>query len=640
MKFTTKDKAGTMRGSRLRLFSLSALALASTAALPAHAQDTSDEVKAQISEILGVKDTFTPEEQKMSSTLVFARRKALGQYIGQAADALTPAKGASELARVEVRGVVKNRLRNYVSGTLGGQVTSFAKTKTENKGVIVADVPLDSLTLLAANADVASVRVVVPRYNNIGSLNTQGIISHQAKTVYKGAAGYKGAGVKVGVISDSASQAQINKLIASADLNPDAKSLVPYVGAGGTDFFTDEGAAIMEIVQDMAPAATVEFASGFGDFAGAVIALRNDGCKVIIDDLGGPEGVFQDDTVALAVNSVTATGTVYVSSAANSGNLAHGTSGCWEGDFNPAGGTFTVPTTGITGPTTAKSYVAHAFAAGQAYNTFTSTGEPYQFVTWADSLNNSTNDYDLFVTDSTGTTLKGFSVDTQSAASPGYAAELVGTAAAAGGNYNTQTAGDRFVITHVVGAADLAMHFDVERGTLGVNTNGATYGHNAGLNTVSVAASYWNSARTGTKAFNGTSNPCETFSSDGPRKMFFNPDGTPITPGKFTFASAGGVTLNKPDVTGADGVSTTTINSAEAFLPFFGTSAAAPHIAGIAAEIISARAQNNKATLTPAQIQQSLIKGALDNEAAGFDPTGGYGTVSAPAAVAAALALP
>ena len=49
-------------------------------------------------------------------------------------------------------------------------------------------------------------------------------------------------------------------------------------------------------------------------------------------------------------------------------------------------------------------------------------------------------------------------------------------------------------------------------------------------------------------------NVVETFSSDGPRRYFFNADCTAITPGNFS--ATGGEVQNKPDLTAADGVST------------------------------------------------------------------------------------
>jgi subtilisin family serine protease len=176
-----------------------------------------------------------------------------------------------------------------------------------------------------------------------------------------------------------------------------------------------------------------------------------------------------------------------------------------------------------------------------------------------------------------------------------------------------------------------ALRIDTNRGTLQIATAGSTFGHNAASSTITMAATYWNSGRAGTKPFTGFANPIEPFSSDGPRKIFYQPDGTPITPGNYLFGTNGGTTLAKPDATAADGVNAKT----PGFLPFFGTSAAAPHAAGIAALVKSARP-----SLTNAQIKQVLLTTTLDNMAPGTDRDGGTGILMALPAVQAALALP
>ena len=187
----------------------------------------------------------------------------------------------------------------------------------------------------------------------------------------------------------------------------------------------------------------------------------------------------------------------------------------------------------------------------------------------------------------------------------------------------------RIVIAQKPGAAQRALHLDTERGQLSINTSGATFGHNAGLNTVSVAATYWNSAKTGVKAFvGGAANPTETFSSDGPRRIFYNPSGAAITPGNFLFGTNGGTSLQKPDITAADGA----FSKTPGFLPFFGTSAAAPHAAGVAALIKSVRPD-----YTNVQILNAMQQTALDIRAPGLDRDSGWGIVMALAAANYAL---
>src|SRR5207245_10284937 len=83
------------------------------------------------------------------------------------------------------------------------------------------------------------------------------------------------------------------------------------------------------------------FSTGNGGpaaFAQNILDLRAAGCNIIVDDLEYPnESPFQDAVVAQAVNTVTAAGTLYFSSAGNSGNLDDSTSSVWEGDFVDGG---------------------------------------------------------------------------------------------------------------------------------------------------------------------------------------------------------------------------------------------------------------------------------------------------------------
>ena len=84
--------------------------------------------------------------------------------------------------------------------------------------------------------------------------------------------------------------------------------------------------------------------------AANIRALQAAGCNIIVDDIGYfAESPFQDGQastitsssnggiITQAVNDVVAEGVLYFSSAANSGNLAQGTSGTWEGDFVDGG---------------------------------------------------------------------------------------------------------------------------------------------------------------------------------------------------------------------------------------------------------------------------------------------------------------
>jgi len=76
----------------------------------------------------------------------------------------------------------------------------------------------------------------------------------------------------------------------------------------------------------------------------------------------------------------------------------------------------------------------------------------------------------------------------------------------------------------------------------------------------------------------------------------------------------------KPDLTGPDGVSTSSYGLSN----FFGTSASAPHVAGVATLLLSVNPN-----LAPDQIQSILEKGAIDKGALGKDNIYGSGVIDA-----------
>jgi PKD repeat protein len=99
----------------------------------------------------------------------------------------------------------------------------------------------------------------------------------------------------------------------------------------------------------------------------------------------------------------------------------------------------------------------------------------------------------------------------------------------------------------------------------------------------------------------------EPFSSQGPCEIYFPTRQTRL----------------KPDVAGADGVHT----SLAFFTPFFGTSAAAPHVAAVAALLMEAA--GGPQALSNIQINNILRLGAVDLGEAGIDPIYGYGAADA-----------
>lgn len=442
-----------------------------------------------------------------------------------------------------------------------------------------------------------------------GSQTSEGDATHRADDA-RGTFGVSGAGVTIGVLSDGVSSLAASQAL--GDLGP-VTVLPGQTGSG------DEGTAMLEIIHDLAPGASLFFAtafSGIGSFAQNIRDLRAAGCDIIVDDVfyfvetpfqdGQAPGVVSPTNggvVIQAVNDVTADGALYFSSAGNQGNLDDDFSGNYEGDFVDGGPNPLLPGGTVT-----------LFGGSDPFDTITfNAGNPI-FLFWADPLGGSGNDYDLFVLNPTGTSVVDASTDIQDGNDDPVEA------------VNPQLAGDLLVVFKVTGAADVFFHLDTLGGGLELATAGQVHGHAAAAAAFAVAA---------TPAFQpiapgfpsgpypdpfNAANVVEPYSSDGPRQVFFQADGTPITPGNFT--STGGLIRQKPEVTAADGVSVTGVGGFGS--PFYGTSAAAPHAAAIAGLVKSAQAG-----ITNAEINTALTSTAVDIEGAGVDRDSGSGIVMA-----------
>jgi hypothetical protein len=376
----------------------------------------------------------------------------------------------------------------------------------------------------------------------------------------------------------------------------------------------------MEIVYKIAPDADLTFATG--DNGGSIQMAQNirdlaeiSKCRIIVDDISfDNDGPFQDGPLGRAVNDVTAAGVLFISAAGNTGSKTHLTSGTWEGDFADGGADSAFGTGQL-----------HQFDQGKTFATLTKQARKVALY-WSDPWFDSTNKYSLYIDivrkqrrvsltnaffpwqffDASKVLVGGMPLDC-----PGHP------------GVSCLDVGDKIRVKKEDGSNALALHLDTFRGAIDVGTNGSTYGHSATDNALTVAAVPVPTSPT--RAFTGGSNvKVDNQSSDGRRRMFFKPDNTAITPGNFLFATNGGRLLDKPDLAAATDVKTTlppgTLSQPTGLNPFEGTSAAAPHVAAIAALILSYRPN-----LTPAQVRQILIASALDIEKAGWDEVSGHG---------------
>ncbi|WP_260191035.1 S8 family serine peptidase [Actinophytocola gossypii] len=449
------------------------------------------------------------------------------------------------------------------------------------------------------------------------TITSAGDRAHNADTVRE-EIGVTGVGVKICALSDGIDSLATSQ--AAGEL-PEVDVLPTQAGGG------DEGTAMLEIIHDVAPNAELGFATAFNSdasFADNIRALRFElDCDIIVDDiLYFKESPFQDWIIAQAVNDVVEDGALYFSSAGNEGNTVDGTAAHWEGDFVNSGqviGKF--------------AGYAHDFDPSentqvlQPISDASSAGVPV-LLNWSDPLGASDNDYDLYMLDSQGNVVAG-SQDYQTGTQDPY--ERVDTPFF-GGN------GLRLAIVKFNGE-DRYLSLSALRGRFGdtsgelkaFNTPGVTFGHSAARGAFSVAAAPAdeplpfdlepgdpaNPRGPFPEAF-GEDTALERFSSDGPRRIFYEEDGTPITPGDVS--STGGEVRQKPDITAADGV----LTSVPGFDPFFGTSAAAPHAAAIAGLVLS-----GNPGIDPAEVREALTRTAIDIAEPGVDGRSGHGVILA-----------
>jgi subtilisin family serine protease len=434
---------------------------------------------------------------------------------------------------------------------------------------------------LAALAELPAVRSIRPPLRarvRVGSATTEGDAAARADQAR--AEGFDGTGVTVGVISDgidSLAQAQ-----ASGDLG--AVGVPPGCAAGTGTPLEDEGTAILEIVHDLAPGAGLLFATGFPSglaFVDAVDCLRSAGAQVIVDDLGFfDEPFFADGPVAQAAAAATAAGVSFHSAAGNDGDLFY------EATFVPGAGG------------------RHDFGGGDTADDIgVRAGDDLLCVLqWDDPFGAAADDYDLVLRDTNGTILDSSTTPQTGTQDPLEFVEWTNGSSAA------RTV--RLEIVRVSGAVRRLKLFCLGAGTLQyVTPTGSVFGHPAVPGVVAVGA----------------------IDVTTPGLGFVEPYGSR---GPATIAFPGAESRPKPDLCGFDGVSISNAGGfpqCPPFCRFFGTSAAAPHTAAVAALLL----QKNP-FLVPSTVQAILRATAVDVGAAGVDDAAGHGRLDALAALDAA----
>ena len=449
------------------------------------------------------------------------------------------------------------------------------------RGLVQARVDPSALDTLAGFWWVRAIRSADRAVVRSGSVTTEGDAASRADALRAGRVDGKtvdGSSVVVGVISDgidSLTDAQATQDLADVTVPHDSRC---QKGTG------DEGTALLEIVHDVAPGAKLLFSgpSTSLDMVDAVQCLTDAGANVIVDDLGFfAEPYFEDGPVADAVSAAVTAGVSYHSSAGNEAQQHV------EEDFFPAPGS---------------NGQIHDWAAG-AGDRFNGVVVPARgtltcILQWNDPFGGAADDYDLALFDA-NLSLVAQSIDPQNGAQdPIESVSVV--------NLTDTDQRANILIDRFSGAPRRLELFCLGASALEHSSAaGSIFGHPALPSVVAVGA---------VDVIDPGLDAVEPFSSHGPARIDFP-------------------TLEvraKPDLVAFDGVTISNAGGFPAcppFCAFFGTSAAAPHSAGVAALLL-----DRDPSLTPAEIQAALTQGAVDIGAPGLDDASGSGRLDAVAA--------
>ncbi len=641
------------------------LTIALAAPAMANAQDRLEQASippagvAQIQALLEEKQTRNPAQRKLDSQIHYSAKMARGEELAPGFVMLPSALAAVKSGRngmvlVDISASVNPDLLSAITGVGGRLESSYARYDA-----VRAWLPLLACETIAARSDVRFIRPALQRVGNRqsagvpqssaspGSPGTgmsllqpvpgkrvkrrlgtappslvpghlfQGVKAHGADIVHGW--GIDGTGVIVGVISGGAESLQAEQN--AGRLQAGISLLDNNPGAG------DEGTAMLEIVHSLAPGALLVFAAAPDTEAGmaAIISrLQDEGCNIIVDDVNYPnEPAFQDGIIAQSVNAFSAAGGLYLSSAANGGNFD---SNRLDGFPAPAGPR---PTLGVWEGDYVNSGILHSFGTSVVNAlTYKEASSPGIALQWSDPWASSCNDYDLFILDPVTYAVQAASTNIQGCLSGDDPMEFIP-------DNPVVTTGSLIAIVNQLPGTSTPRYLRVDTfgGSLQYGSAGSVFGHNATASAYTVAAVDVTMASGPDGRFRDNLRP-EPFSSDGPRRMFYDQRGAPHTPGCFLAACKGGQVLPKVDFAAADNVETGVMLDGQT--NFRGTSAAAAHAAGIAALIKSA-----DVSLTAEDIAGAMTATALPITSYGayqYQPGSvGAGVVMANLAVAGAL---
>jgi subtilisin family serine protease len=535
--------------------------------------------------------------------------------------------------------------QGYVSVSAYGNDLPALRAQLEAKGLVNA---VAHATAVSGRAPVAALRdmagtsglkflrpTLAMARTSQGAIVSQGDRSLRADRARRDS-GATGRGIRVGVLSDSydcatgpfeqgAPFTRASEDVANGDLPRDVQVLKDLAPAPSDDC-SDEGRAMMQLVHDVAPGSPLAFYTAFEsqeDFAAGIRALATAGSKVIVDDvIYFAEPMFEDGIIAQAVDDVHDAGVAYFSSAGNDARLSYesryrlatevGISGRRH-DFAPASGV-------VDGLQAATASAGSVTLLSLQWD---------QASLSANGVRGAQSDVDLWFYDVNGDPFDFCTDDPAQLVCqiPGFDANVGGDAVEVPimVNLSEEDIEVQIGIELFEGPTPNYVKyvwFDLDAGVFSVDeydtASGTVYGHANAAGAEAVGAAAWYQTEEWGSPLRPQCIPAclNSFSSAGGTPIFFGANGRRLgLP----------VVRLKPGVTGPDGGNTSSFffdlgfeipgtSEPDGIPNFFGTSASAPHVAGVAALILDQRARDvaaRKRFIGPRVLTPDLIYWAM-----------------------------
>ncbi len=532
-------------------------------------------------------------------------------------------------------GATKDKVRFHdgkviIDAVASGDAEQLAKDLTELEADVTgifdnnvsAWVPLKSLAAVGQLDSLLQARASLAQ-TNAGIVTSEADIVHRAD-ISREDFEVTGKGLKIGIMSDTFdndSNPFAGKAddVLSGDLTPFNVVIDEGDAVGG-----DEGRAMAQLIHDVAPDAWLFYHTAFdgvASFAQGIQDLANSGAQIIVDDVSYfAEPMYSDGPIAQSVDRAVARGVNYFSSAANNGRNSWETVDGFQSEPDPELG---IP--------------LHDFDPSDEIDLFQQIevpiGSQVLFVLqWDDPFASARTpggrgDVDVYLTNGGDSpslfNLVAGSFDFNVGLDP---VEIFAFFNNGGFDMDGRPGPDTefsLFFNLFEGRAPERLkyvyyEFGEETEILEYATDSGTiYGHANAAGANSVGAAFYEQ----TPAYGVDPAELQSYSSAGGTNILFANNGTPLRRP---------VVRTSPEFVAADGTNNTFFGQdveGDDFPNFFGTSAAAPHAAAIAALLIEAA--GGPGSLSPTQVTSILSSTAHDMMTPGYDLDSGFGLIDA-----------